>query len=114
MIEGSLIMYMMKFNQSIEDKKEDLDLTEINDISVVIYQQLLHAEIEYHSKKYPQAIKILADLIPHTDSLKKNKEFVRSIIDHNLAVVLAHINQTNSSRLLLKKSLNYFSGAKEL
>jgi hypothetical protein len=89
-----------------------LEITEINNISVLIYQQLLHAEIEYHSKKYPQAIKILADLIPHTDSLAKNKEYVRSIIDHNLAVVLAHINQTTTARLLLKRSLTYFSGAK--
>jgi hypothetical protein len=89
-----------------------LEINEVNNISVVIYQQLLHAEIEYHSKKYPQAIKILADLIPYTDSLGKNKEFVRTIIDHNLAVVLAHINQTTPARLLLKKSLTYFSGAK--
>jgi hypothetical protein len=36
---------MMKFDQNVEDKKEELEINEVNNISINVYQQLLHAEI---------------------------------------------------------------------
>jgi hypothetical protein len=43
MIEGSKIMYMMRFNQSLEDKKEELEISEVNGLPIAVYQQLLRA-----------------------------------------------------------------------
>ena len=59
MIDGGRIMYMMKFNQNVEESKEE-ELTHISNIHISIHQQFLHAEIEYHAKNYPQALKILS------------------------------------------------------
>jgi hypothetical protein len=74
----------------------------------------LQAEIEYHAKNYMQSIKILGDLIPQSDALGKNKDFIRSIIDHNTAIVLASYKQAAPAQLFFKKSLAYFTTAKEL
>lgn len=43
MIEGSKIMYMMRFSQTAEDRKEELEVQEVNGISIVVYQLMLHA-----------------------------------------------------------------------
>lgn len=107
-------MYMMRFNQAPEDRKEELDIAEINGIPVAVYQQLLHAEIEFHAKNYPLALKIISELVAQVDSLGKNKEHVKAIIDHNLAVILANNRQASPARLLLKKSLSIFANSKEL
>lgn len=64
MIEESRVMYMMKFKQNIEESKDDQELNEINSIHLKFYQQLLHAEIEYHAKSYAQSLKILGEIIP--------------------------------------------------
>lgn len=114
MIEGSKIMYMMRFNQTPEERKEELEIAEINGIPIGVYQQLLHAEIEFHAKNYPQAIKIISELVAQVDSLGKNKEHVKAIIDHNLAVILANNRQASPARVLLKKSLTIFANSKEL
>lgn len=107
-------MYMMRFNQTPEDRKEELEISEVNSIPINVYQQLLHAEIEFHAKNYPQAIKILAELVGQVDLLGRSKEYVKGIIDHNLAVILANYHQASPARLLLKKSLTVFANSKEL
>lgn len=50
---------MMRFNQAPENK-EETELSQISEVNVTIHQQLLHAEIEYHSGSYPQATRILS------------------------------------------------------
>ena len=74
-----------------------------------MHQQLLHAEIEFQAKNHAQALKILAELVPVADSLGKNKELVRQIIDHNVALVLANKGQTAPAQLLLTRTLNYLT-----
>jgi len=64
MIEDSRIMYMMKFKQNIEESKDDQEFNEINSISLKFYQEILHAEIEYHAKNYAQSLKLLGEMIP--------------------------------------------------
>jgi hypothetical protein len=41
MIEGSRMMYDLKFHT----KEEDMEITEINSIPTKVYQQILNAEI---------------------------------------------------------------------
>lgn len=75
---------------------------------------MLHAEIEYHVKNYPQAIKYLSEIIPQLDSLGKNKEFIKALLDHNLAVIFSNYRQSSPAQVLFKKSLTYISNPKEL
>ena len=102
----------MRFNQSPDTHKDDLEVADINGVPASIYQQLLHAEIEYHANNYPLAIKILSELAPQLDGLGKQKEFIKAILDHNLAVILANYRQTAPAQIFLRKSLNYFATAK--
>ena len=44
MIDGGRIMYMMKFNQNLDEPK-DGEITQINGLHISVHQQLLHAEI---------------------------------------------------------------------
>lgn len=106
MIDGGRIMYMMKFNQSLEDSKDE-ELTEISGLHISIHQQLLHAEIEYHAKNYAQSLKIISDLIPKLDTLGDKKEFIKAIIDHNVALILLNYKQSATSQLTIHKTLNY-------
>lgn len=59
MIDGGRIMYMMKFNQNLDEPKEE-ELMEINGLHIAFHQQFLRAEIEYHAENYQAALKILA------------------------------------------------------
>jgi hypothetical protein len=70
MIEGSKTMYSMRFTS---DKKEELELTEVSSIPIAVHQQLLNAEIEYHAKNFPLAIRILSELLLQVDGLGKNR-----------------------------------------
>lgn len=42
MIDDGRIMFMMKFNQSLEDTQED-EFTKIDGLHISIHQELLHA-----------------------------------------------------------------------
>jgi len=55
---------MMKFKQNIEESKDDQEFNEINSISLKFYQEILHAEIEYHAKNYAQSLKLLGEIVP--------------------------------------------------
>lgn len=44
----------------------------------------------------------------------KQKESVKNMIDHNLAIVLANSQRAAAGQLLIRRSLNYFTNAKEL
>jgi hypothetical protein len=81
-------------------------------IPIRIHQQLLHAEIEFQAKNYPQTLKILGDILPQVDGLGKNKDIVKNIIDHNVALVLLNRSQVAPAQLLLTKTLGFF-GARE-
>jgi hypothetical protein len=89
-------------------------LREVNGIDIAIYQQLLHSEIEYHSGSLPQAIKMLAELLLQIDSLGRNREFVKAIIDHNMAIILTQYQKTAAAQVLFRKSLKYVSTAEEM
>jgi hypothetical protein len=58
---------------------------------VTIHQQLLHAEIEYHSGSHPQATRILSELLPQIDG--RNKDFLKAIIDQNMAIILTQYSK---------------------
>ncbi len=47
-----------------------------------------------------------------SEGLKK-RDLIRSIVDHNLAIILANLSQTNPSHLLFKKSLTAFTSSKD-
>lgn len=113
MIDGSRIMYMMKFNQNAEESKDE-ELTEINNLPISFHQAFLHAEIEYHAGNYQQALKILSELLPRLELLSRNKEYVKNIIDHNIALILLNYKQTASSQLLIGKTLTYLTKTKDL
>ena len=59
MIEDGKTMYMMKFKQNEEEPSED-EVSVISDIPATVHQTFLHAQIEYHDKKYQQALKLLS------------------------------------------------------
>lgn len=104
-------MYMMKFNQNLDDPK-DGEITHINGIHISTHQQLLHAEIEYNAKNYQHALKILSEIMAKVDTLGKNKEYVRQIIDHNIALVLVSYRQTAAAKAMLQKTLTYLTREK--
>lgn len=108
MIEGSRIMFAMRFAPS-----KDHDLADLTGVPLALHQQLLSAEIEYHAANYPLAAKILADLLPQLDNTR-HKDLVKSMVDHNLAIILCSYRKAAPAQLLLRKSLAYFSSAKEL
>jgi hypothetical protein len=113
MIDGSRMMYQMRFSGIIENK-EGVEIKEIGGVPIVVYRELLSAEIEYHSKNYEGSVKILGDLVPLAEGLTKNRELVRKIIDHNLSLVLVKFNQGAAAQVLLTKSLAFFTGSKEM
>ena len=43
----------------------------------------------------------------------KNKEYIKQIIDHNVAVIISNSQQNASARLMLGKTLNYLINQKE-
>jgi hypothetical protein len=111
MIDGSRIMFSMRFAQ---DKKEEAELADVSGIPVAVHRHLLSAEIEYHAGNYPLAMRTLAELLPQAEALGKNRDLVRSMVDHNLAIVLANYQKSAAAQLLLRRSLGYFTNAKEL
>jgi hypothetical protein len=113
MIDGGRIMYMMKFNQSLEESSED-ELSTISDIHIAIHQALLHAQIEYHACNYSQALKLLAELLPKVEALPKQKELVRAMIDHNVALVLLQLGQAAPATLMMHKTLTFLTSSKDL
>lgn len=113
MIDGGRIMYMMKFNQSLEESSED-ELSTISDIHIAIHQALLHAQIEYHASNYPQALKLLAELLPKVEALPKQRELVRALIDHNVALVLLQLGQAAPATLMMHKTLTFLTSSKDL
>lgn len=102
---------MMQFNQTPENK-EEMELSQISGVSVAFHQQLLHAEIEYHSGSHPQAARILSELLPQLES--RNKDFLKAIIDHNMAIILTQSSKANAAQILMRKSLKYITSAEDL
>jgi hypothetical protein len=102
---------MMRFNQAPESK-EEIELSQISGVGVAVHQKLLHAEIEYHSGSHPQAIKILSELHPQLEG--RNKDFLKAVIDHNMAIILTQLSKAAASQALLRKSLKYLTTAEEL
>jgi len=109
MLEGSRIMFAMRFPP---DSKQELDLTQTTQAPLAVHKHLLAAEIEFHAGNYPQATAALSELLPFTDSLK-SKDLLRSMVDHNTAIILAHCHKTAAAQLLLRRCLNYFSGKEQ-
>lgn len=85
----------------------------INGLNVSVYQELLHAEIQYHAGNYNHALKGLAQLVAKVDQFGKYKEMIKNIVDHNVALILANYNQTSTAKLMLNKALNFFMKDKE-
>ena len=108
MIDGSRIMYMMKFNQNPEEPKEG-QLAQIQGLPVSIHQQLLHAEIEYHANNFQHCLKILAEIMAKVDSLGKYKSLIKNIVDHNVALVLMNHKQAAPAKLMINRTLNYLA-----
>ena len=101
MIDGSKVMFMMRFNQGTHDQDE---VKEISGIPAFFHQQLLHAEIEYHSGNHSQSLKYLSELIPMLDKVGHQRELLKTIIDHNVGVVLAQ-RQPHASQLIFSRCL---------
>ncbi len=89
-------------------------MTHINGLHVSIHQQFLHAEIEYRAKNYQQSLKILSEMIPNIDTLGKDKELIKHLIDHNVALILLNYKQSNSTQFMINKTLNFLVKSKEL
>lgn len=106
-METSKVMFMMRFNQGPE--AEEGDITQIQGVPVKFYQELLHAEIEFHERNNPQALAILGDLMAQTEALPKSKELLRAVVNHNVAVVLSNWGQTAPAQLLFRKAFAFLS-----
>jgi hypothetical protein len=106
-VENSKVMFMMRFNQGPEEGEEDI--TQIQSVPVRFYQELLHAEIEFHEKNNQQALAILGELMAQTETLPKSKELLKAVVHHNVAVVLSNWNQAAAAQLLFRKALLFFS-----
>ena len=52
--------------------------------------------------------------MPQLDGLDKQREFVKNIVDHNLALVLVKVKQNAPALSMLNKTLAYFSTSKDL
>jgi len=60
-------------------------------------------------------LKILGDIVPQIDTLASKKEFLKNIVDHNIALVLINYNNIAPAQLLMRKNLVFFtSNSKEL
>jgi len=51
-------------------------------------------------------LKILSDLMLKVDK-NKNKEYIKNIIDHNVAVIISNYQQNAPARIMLAKTLGY-------
>jgi len=51
-------------------------------------------------------LKILSDLMLKVDK-NKNKEYIKNIIDHNVAVIISNYQQNAPARIMLTKTLGY-------
>lgn len=89
-----------------------MELSQISGVGLAIHQQLLHAEIEYHSGNYQQATRILSELFPQLDG--RNKDLLKAIIDHNMAIILTQTSKTAAAQTFLRKSLKYITCAEGL
>ena len=104
---------MMRFNQSPESR-EEMEVSQVGGVPVALHQQLLRAEIEFRSGGHPQALRLLAEILPQADSLGALRDFLRAIVDHNVALVLAHHHKPAAAQLLLRKTLKYFTNTEDL
>ena len=59
-------------------------------------------------------MKILAELLPQTESLGKNKEYLKAIIDHNIALNLIQFKSSISPQIAMRKSMILLHNAKDL
>ena len=48
------------------------------------------------------------------DGLDKNKDHLKHIIDHNIALILVSYNQITASKSILHKTLTFFTKDKSL
>lgn len=92
--------------------KENPELADLSGVPLCVHQHLLNAEIEFTAQNYPLATKILGEM--QTVDAGKSKELVKSMADHNLALILTHLRKPAAAQLLFKRTLNYLSSAKEL
>ncbi len=59
-------------------------------------------------------MRALAEIAPQLEALGKQKELVKNMLDHNLAIVLVNSQRAAAGQLLIRRSLTYFTNAKEL
>lgn len=54
----------------------------------------------------------MSDLLTKVDK-NKNKEYIKNIIDHNVAIIISNYQQNAPARVMLTKTLNYLVKDKE-
>ena len=56
----------------------------------------------------------MSELLPKLEGLDKKKDFIKSLIDHNIALILLNYKKSASAEHMINKTLTFLTTTKDL